>query len=81
VLDILIAVVMGVVILFSVVSANTGAAMITAMVEMAAGSILCALVALVAGLLGAPRRLVFAIAALPPIVLIALLVAISKGAV
>jgi hypothetical protein len=53
--------------------------MIDALVLSAAGSAVCGLVALVAGLLGAPRRLVLLVAALPPLALVGVIVVFSIG--
>jgi hypothetical protein len=53
--------------------------LITALMLIAAGSVACGIVALVAGLLGAPRRLVLWVAALPPLALIGSIVVLSIG--
>jgi hypothetical protein len=55
----------------------TMVALMTALMLVAGGSVVCGIVALVAGLLGAPRRFVLWTAALRPIALVALFVVIS----
>jgi hypothetical protein len=78
-LDLVMAPVLWVVAVYGAIRSNFQRDVITALTVIAGGSVLCGLLALLTGLLGAPRRLVLLIAALPPLALIALIVKLSLG--
>ena len=68
---------------FAADAPNPSATVLNAIVGLlyvAAGSVACGVIALVAGLFGAPRKLVLLVAALPPLAAIALIAVIFTAA-